>query len=74
MKRVANGLIDLVIFTVAFLAQKILSRTDIIHIQNSLWIEYVSFIVIYLIVYIIVKLLVFYLRRKKRRQAKNPTV
>lgn len=71
MKRVTNGLIDLVIFTIAFLAQEVLSRTDVINVQDSLWIEYISFIAIYLMIYIMVKVVVFYMRRKKRKQVKN---
>lgn len=68
MKRVVNGVVDLIIFTIAFFTQEILNRNDIINTQDSLWIDFISFIAIFLVVYVIVKVAVFYMRRSKKLQ------
>lgn len=74
MKRVVNGVVDLIIFTIAFFTQEILNRNDIINTQDSLWIDFISFIAIFLVVYVIVKVAVFYTRRSKRTAKRSTTL
>lgn len=71
MKRLIDGFISLVIFTVTFLSKEVIERTELVTVQDNIWKEYLLFLLIYLLVYLMVKLLQFTVKRKRNKRTKD---
>lgn len=70
MKRLMNAMMSLCIFTVTFLSKEILERTDLMDVKESIWQEYLLFLLIYLLVYLFVKLLQFTVKGLRNKGAR----